>query len=436
MNARTKIVATLGPAMRPAACARRHAAGRRRRRPSQPQPRPSRRTHRQAPSGSRGSRRGPGCVVAVLADLPGPKVRAAPFADGGVRAGRRVDGHAGHRRRDAVPATVIGVDYDTLLADLHTRRPHRDRRRCHHACASSGSRPAGAECQVRSGGRTRGRPGCTFRRNGCESSRRRPKTSCLAAAMAAEGVDFLAVSFVRDADDIDQGARRHRTAVDPAGRQDRDAVGDRASRRDHRCVRRGDGCPRRPRHRVPTRRRAAHAEADRSDLRRGRSAGHHRDPDDGEHDHRAVADARRGQRCRQRGLRRHGCVDAVGGDRDRRRSCQRGQDDGAGRRASRAGRELCAVGRPPRPAAADELPGGSRPDHDGHHARRGAWPRRMPVPRRSCAARAPGRTALAMARFRPTARLIGLSPDPSTVRALALSWGVTSLQVVDVHDHR
>ena len=40
-----------------------------------------------------------------------------------------------------------------------------------------------------------------------------------------------------------------------------------------------------------------------------------------------------------------------------------------------------------------------------------------------------GRTALAMARFRPAARLIGLSPDPTTVRALALSWGITSLQV-------
>ena len=33
-----------------------------------------------------------------------------------------------------------------------------------------------------------------------------------------------------------------------------------------------------------------------------------------------------------------------------------------------------------------------------------------------------GRTALAMARFRPAARLIGLSPDATTSRALALSW--------------
>ena len=34
-----------------------------------------------------------------------------------------------------------------------------------------------------------------------------------------------------------------------------------------------------------------------------------------------------------------------------------------------------------------------------------------------------------MARFRPTARLIGLSPDPATVRALALSWGITSMSI-------
>jgi len=40
-----------------------------------------------------------------------------------------------------------------------------------------------------------------------------------------------------------------------------------------------------------------------------------------------------------------------------------------------------------------------------------------------------GRTANSMARFRPQARLIGLSPDPATVRALSLTWGVTPIQV-------
>ena len=44
-----------------------------------------------------------------------------------------------------------------------------------------------------------------------------------------------------------------------------------------------------------------------------------------------------------------------------------------------------------------------------------------------------GRTARAMARFRPACRLIGLSPDPRTVAALTLSWGVESLHVEEYH---
>ena len=40
-----------------------------------------------------------------------------------------------------------------------------------------------------------------------------------------------------------------------------------------------------------------------------------------------------------------------------------------------------------------------------------------------------GRTARAMARFRPDARMIGLSPDPRTVRTLCLSWGIESVHV-------
>ncbi len=44
-----------------------------------------------------------------------------------------------------------------------------------------------------------------------------------------------------------------------------------------------------------------------------------------------------------------------------------------------------------------------------------------------------GRTARAMARFRPAPTLISLSPDPATVRAMALSWGVRSLAVGTYH---
>lgn len=40
-----------------------------------------------------------------------------------------------------------------------------------------------------------------------------------------------------------------------------------------------------------------------------------------------------------------------------------------------------------------------------------------------------GATALAMGRYRPMARLVGVSPDDATVQALTLSWGVTPLKV-------
>lgn len=43
-----------------------------------------------------------------------------------------------------------------------------------------------------------------------------------------------------------------------------------------------------------------------------------------------------------------------------------------------------------------------------------------------------GRTATAMASFRPGSRLLGLSPDPVTARALSISWGVRPL-VVDTY---
>lgn len=40
-----------------------------------------------------------------------------------------------------------------------------------------------------------------------------------------------------------------------------------------------------------------------------------------------------------------------------------------------------------------------------------------------------GRTARAMARFRPEARMVGLSPDPKMVRTMSLTWGIEPLQV-------
>jgi pyruvate kinase len=44
-----------------------------------------------------------------------------------------------------------------------------------------------------------------------------------------------------------------------------------------------------------------------------------------------------------------------------------------------------------------------------------------------------GRTARAMARFRPEAMLFGISPDPFTIRTLTLTWGVQPMAMPECH---
>ncbi|MDP9465341.1 MAG: pyruvate kinase, partial [Actinomycetota bacterium] len=141
-----------------------------------------------------------GSVVAVLADLPGPKVRAAPFPDGGIEL---VEGSVVTLVTDLVASTrsVISVDYETLLHDVHGG----DR-----IVIGDGAitlevervTALGAECQVRSGGHTQGRPGVHLPSERLRILTPTEEDLVLAAAMAAEGADFIAVSFVRDADDL------------------------------------------------------------------------------------------------------------------------------------------------------------------------------------------------------------------------------------------
>jgi pyruvate kinase len=47
-----------------------------------------------------------------------------------------------------------------------------------------------------------------------------------------------------------------------------------------------------------------------------------------------------------------------------------------------------------------------------------------------------GHTVRAMARFRPRAQILGLSPDPRTVRQLSLSWGAIPIEVPDAHNEQ
>ena len=250
---------------------------------------------------------------------PGPKIRAGPFPDGGVDllAGSLVRIRA--RRRARAPRDRVTVDYPTLLDDVdrgdrvvlgdgddHAARGRRRRRpRC-----SPRSRPAGAR---------RAAPACTCRASGCRCSAPTAEDLELAEAIAAAGVDYIALSFVaprrrrRRAARGRRRPRRHR-------RQDRDRRGARASSAeiadaaDAVMVARGDlgiDCPLED---VP-----APAEADHPPLRRGRHAGDHGDADARVDDRRPGADPRRGERRRQRRVRRHRRRDAVGGDGDRRR---------------------------------------------------------------------------------------------------------------------
>jgi hypothetical protein len=199
---RTKIIATLGPATdkpgvlaelvapAPTSCAStsRTAAGRTNVRQIAPGPRAVRR------------RRGP--YVAILGDLQGPKIRIERFRErpGDSWEGQDfvldipLDPQAGTAPASAWPTSVCRKDVtrgDVLLLD-DGQIVHERRRSTGRACAAP-SRPAASSPTTRASiARAAG-----FRRR---RSPRRTRTTSAQAASA--GVDWLAVSFVRDADDM------------------------------------------------------------------------------------------------------------------------------------------------------------------------------------------------------------------------------------------
>jgi pyruvate kinase len=141
-----------------------------------------------------------GRPLAVLADLPGPKLRAGSFPDGGVDLDPGDEVHL-------VPgdgpssAEVISVEYPTLLTDVDpgdrivlgdggiTMRVR---------CVDTGALRA----VVESGGRAQGRPGVHL---SCERLQMFAPTDEdleLARTVADAGVEFVALSFVRRAADL------------------------------------------------------------------------------------------------------------------------------------------------------------------------------------------------------------------------------------------
>ncbi len=141
-----------------------------------------------------------GLTIGVLADLPGPKVRTGRFAEGGVvlAAGDYVRLAPGEGPSDA---QLITVDYPSLLDDV---RPGDSivigdgAISMHVAHAAVGEIGA----VVVTGGKVQGRPGVHLPAERLRLAAPTPHDLQLAAAMTEVGVDFLAVSFVRCAEDL------------------------------------------------------------------------------------------------------------------------------------------------------------------------------------------------------------------------------------------
>ena len=371
-----------------------------------------------------------GAVVGVLADLPGPKVRAGQLPPEGVQlvAGRPLVLVAGEGSSDV---DQFYVDYPTLLHDLQPG----DRVVLGDGAISlrvEEVHESAVLTRIITGGTTQGRPGVHIPAERLRLHTPTDDDLRLAKIMAAEGVDFLAVSFVRAAADL----VTVREAVLPhqphlvAKIETLPAVAaleEIAAEADAVMVARGDlgiECPledvphlqkRIVRHCVemgvpvitatqmlesmitspsPTRAEVsdiANAVFDGTDalmLSAETAIGH--DPV-------AVVEAMR--RIAER-AEMEASYSAWGSrlGRMQRRQWPEGSDRITMAITHAAG--LAAVD-----AGADAI---------------------------LCCTRS-GRTTRAMARFRPTPALIGLSPDPRTVRTMSLSWGVTPLRVDTYH---
>ncbi len=371
-----------------------------------------------------------GQVVAVLADLPGPKVRSGQFADGG---GLLVGGASLVLTPEEGPSTIerITVDYPTLLVDLQPG----DRVVLGDGAISLQAQSVDeheVKCVVLTGGMVQGRPGVHLPSERLRLTTPTEDDLVLGKAMAEAGADFLAVSFVRAAHDL----RVVREAILPhttrlvAKIETMPAVvalESIAAEADAVMVARGDlgiECPledvphlqkRIIRHCVevgvpvitatqmmesmitspsPTR-------AEVSDIAN------------------AVFDGTDALML--------SAETAIGAD---PAGVVRTMSRIAGRAESEASYEQWAsrLGRAQRAQWPD---GPARITMAITHAAGMAAADSGASAILCCTTT--GRTARAMARFRPTPVLISLSPDPATVRAMALSWGVRSLEVSSYH---
>ncbi|MEP1122480.1 MAG: pyruvate kinase [Ilumatobacter sp.] len=152
-----------------------------------------------------------GRSIAVLADLPGPKIRSGRFPEGGalLEPGATIHLRPGDEASDA---DLMYVQYPTLLDDLRMGA----RVVLGDGAISMTVLDVDAEqatARIDTGGRANGQPGVNLQSDMLRLTTPTDEDLVLAEAMAAAGVEYMAVSFVRQAIDVEKV---------------RDVVGDRA----------------------------------------------------------------------------------------------------------------------------------------------------------------------------------------------------------------
>ena len=163
--------------------------------------------HRARASAVRAASEAAGIEVGILADLQGPKIRIETFADGPVEL---VDGAAFvlDCRPDAPPGDVtrVGVSYHDLPGDVQAG----DVLLLDDGLVALTVREvAGPEvrCQVLIGGKLSNRKGLNRQGGGLSVTALSDKDKADIKLAAEIGADFLAVSFVRSAEDLHQARR-------------------------------------------------------------------------------------------------------------------------------------------------------------------------------------------------------------------------------------
>ena len=315
-----------------------------------------------------------GRQVAILQDLPGPKLRIGPLADGiaELKPGDHLtfvcgaNGFEGDAQRMSITwaglADSVHDDEIMYLADGAVR------------LRVTATRPGDGEidAEVEIGGAVASRQGLNIPgeaaalpsrpRGGPQAradrreDRRRPRRALVRPPRRGHHVP----------------AQAHAAAAD---RQDREAAGRPARGGDRARRRLRDGRARRPRHRDADRGGPDRAEAGDRAGRRARPPVDHRDADARLDGALVAPDARRGDRRRQRDPRRHRRGDALAGERGRPVPGRVGGDAGVDRRAHRADAAVPRVERAARAA---------RPPRPRLHARLHRLPRRARAgPRRA-----------------------------------------------------